>query len=106
MAGSYYGLGTYYPLTLHTWVHVCATLDTQIGKIDFAVNGKSIIDNLEEAELQRGTKDKITLDKIIIGSDANGIRSFIGNLNFYNEKTMEEIIASTTKSCRAEGLKG
>ena len=103
MAGSYYGLGTYYPLTLHTWVHVCATVDTQIGKLDFAVNGKSIIDNLEEAELQRGTKDKITLDKIIIGSDANGIRSFIGNLNFYNEKTMEEIIALTTKSCRAEG---
>ena len=96
-------------MTVHTWIHLCATWDLKLGVIDVAGNGKVIAENRRDAKLQ---KENITLDKIQFGSKLGGVeaigkenghRSFIGSLNIYNKKTLEEMVRLTQTSCSSEG---
>ena len=96
-------------MTVHTWIHLCATWDLKLGVIDVAGNGKVIAENRREAKLK---KENIALDKIQFGSKLGGVeaigkenghRSFIGNLNIYNKKSLEEMVILTQTSCSSEG---
>ena len=67
IAGTYGNLGTFGPLMLHVWYHLCLAVDTEASQVDLAINGKIMKTSVFIETLGTSKRPKNIRGKILLG---------------------------------------